>query len=129
MFEFYIVSFNYQKNQQMMKFSAVAILATVGRADSWLDAYEPRELAGEDGASASRWNDMCFHCIDNAHMFCSSDGKSGVCMEASCAEGKLVGEELEAARGGCTLLQTHTCPIGDEDNNTGLPYQGMLSFS
>ena len=61
----------------MKKFSAVAILATASVAN----------------AIARNYNDKCFHCIDEGHVFCSDAGDffgdKGTCIEATCAETQL----------------------------------------
>ena len=38
----------------------------------------------KDDAAAAKWNDMCYHCIDEGYLFCSVDGITGTCYDASC---------------------------------------------
>ena len=86
----------------MKKFSAVAILATASVSNA---------------ASPSVYNDKCFHCIDDGHVFCSDDGKEGTCIAATCAETqlKLDGDldAFRAAYGSCNL-DAVTCDTGSK---------------
>ena len=41
-------------------------------------------------AEHSKWDDKCFHCINEGNMFCSADGVSGKCLPASCEQDTLV---------------------------------------
>jgi len=61
---------------------ALALIAAVSAAD------EPETF-----------KNRCMHCIDEGYVFCSADGSTGTCLDASCAE--------TDAYGTCTL--THTC--------------------
>ena len=71
-------------------------------------------------AEQTKWDDKCFHCINEGNLFCSTDGLTGKCYPASCEEDTLVADAKRAAAGTCTLRK-HSC-----DTSTFVP---MLGFS
>ena len=71
-----------------MKFALATSIfaATVSKADQkFIDrgfSTTPHEETGED---QSKYDNLCFHCIDEGNIFCTSDnGATGKCMSASC---------------------------------------------
>ena len=73
----------------MMKFAlAVSIFAaTVSKA-----AYSttPHEETSE---KQSKYDNLCYHCIDEGNIFCTDNGGlTGQCMPASCEEDTLTGQ-------------------------------------
>lgn len=69
-----------------------------------------------DDKAASKYDDMCFHCIDSGYLFCSSDGSSGKCYDAECDQKTLDDD------GTCTLLPGHSC-------NTTITVKAMLAYT
>ena len=56
----------------------------------------------------SKYDDLCYHCIDAGNLFCSADGLTGKCYAASCIQDEFEGEAKKAAKGRCTLRK-HAC--------------------
>ena len=87
-----------------------ALVAAVSRASSY--SKTPHEETTED---ISKYDDLCYHCIDEGNLFCSADGMSGKCYAASCTQDELTGEAKRAAKGYCDL-RAHACDdTGDSD--------------
>jgi len=81
---------------------------------------EEKEVEGP-----AKWNDKCYHCVDEGYMFCSADGISGTCMDVTCKEYSMSREEKDAAKenGVCTLVAVDedvdidtACPSGTSQN-------------
>lgn len=72
-----------------------------------------KEVAKETTEEISKYDNLCFHCIDMDNLFCADDAtaKTGKCYAAVCAEESLTGEEKKAAKGQCTL-KNHACYEG-----------------
>ena len=70
--------------------------------------------AKETTEAISKYDNMCFHCIDTGNLFCATDAtaKEGKCLAALCEEQEdLEGEAKKAALGKCTL-KSHACYDG-----------------
>lgn len=70
--------------------------------------------AKETTDKISKYDNMCFHCIDTGNLFCATDAtaKEGKCLAALCEEQEdLKGEAKKAAKGKCTL-KSHACYDG-----------------
>ena len=48
-------------------------------------------IAAVSHAKPSEYDNKCFHCINEGYAFCSTDGKTGTCVDASCEEENLQG--------------------------------------
>ena len=85
----------------ILVFAAAALLA-VSRAQ---EDSEP----APDNSAAEKYDKSCFQCVNEGFGFCSADGINGSCIDISCEEDELTGDERKAAKGKCTL-RDYKCP-------------------
>ena len=91
------------------QFFTVAIISSLTMAQ---DADLP--VAEETTEAMSKFDNACFHCIDDGNLFCATDATAatGTCVAALCNEQEdLAGDEKRAAIGKCTL-KNHACTAG-----------------
>ena len=88
----------------MKGFFACAVMAAVS------SAVYSENPADDTTEAQSQYDNQCFFCIDEGFMFCSEDGLTGKCINASCEEDTLSGSAKAANRalGKCTL-RPHGC--------------------
>ena len=60
-------------------------------------------------SAQSDYDNKCIRCVDEGYQFCSSDGVTGTCLDATCSNA----DDDEAARltNPCTLTSTPTCDL------------------
>ena len=82
-----------------MKFAVAASVfaATVSNAVDAGYSTTPHE---ETGGEQSKYDNLCFHCIDEGNIFCTTDGGvTGKCMPARCEQDTLTGYAKRDAAG------------------------------
>ena len=78
-------------------FSICAVACSMAAAQNANEAF-----AKETTKDISKYDDMCFHCIDDGNLFCADDAtaKTGKCYAALCVEQEdLSGDAKKKAKG------------------------------